>query len=165
MIVIFLFAGALIFAMSMIFAHPGIKKNCWVTVGLVLSVGSIILLTLNYNSYLGMKLVNSTTTYPLTSSVKKQHVLLYRQLGTKNERVYYYQTNPLQTKLAQTNPSTGSVKIHKNAATNNLKITRFYWVYKNEEMRLLFGAGISNHHFAKQQYDFHLKSGWVVKAR
>lgn len=26
MIVIFLFAGALIFAMSMIFAHPGIKK-------------------------------------------------------------------------------------------------------------------------------------------
>lgn len=165
MIVIFLFAGTLIFAISMIFIRPGIKKTIWVTVGLILSIGSIVLLTLNYNTYLGMKEVHSTTTYPLTSSIKGQHVLLYRQLGTKNERVYFYQTNPLQTKLAKTNPSTSTVTIKKNAQHNQLKITRSYRIYRNEEMRLLFSAGVPNNHFVGQHYEFDLKSGWKISAR
>lgn len=165
MIVIFLFAGALIFAISMIFIRPGIKKTIWVTAGLILSIGSIMLLTLNYNTYLGMKKVSSTTTYPLTSSVKGRHILLYRQLGTKNERIYYYQTNPLQTKLAKTNPSTSTVTINRDTGHNQLKITRTYRIYRNEEMRLLFGAGVPNNHFVSQHYDFDLKPGWQVMTK
>lgn len=165
MIVIFLFAGALMFAISMIFVHPGLKKTIWVTVGLILTIGSIVLLTLNYNTYLGMKQVSSTTTYPLTSSIKGQKVILYQQLGTKNERIYYYQTNPLSSKLERTNPNTSSVTIHKNTNHNQLKITRSYRIYRNEEMRLLFSAGIPNNHFIGQHYQFDLKPGWTVKAK
>ncbi|WP_412989681.1 DUF4811 domain-containing protein [Pediococcus siamensis] len=163
MIIIFLFAGAILFACSMIFIHPGIQKIIWVTVGLLLSVGSVILMTLNYNTYFGMKVVSQTQTAPLTSSVKGKHVLLYQQIGTKNERIYYYAANPLQQKLAKTNPGTGTVKVVRNAKLNQVKIVRKTRVYRNEEMRLLFSNGVPNHQFVSQDYEFHLLPGWKLQ--
>ncbi|PIO84815.1 DUF4811 domain-containing protein [Pediococcus damnosus] len=163
MIVILLIAGALIFAISMIFIRPGVKKLVWVFIGLILSVGSVVALTLNYNTFLGMKEVSKTQTYPLTSSVHGQHVLSYQQLGTKNERVYFYATNPLQQKLAKTDPSTGSVKIKHNSKMNQVKITRVTRVYRSEEMKLLFSNGVPNHQFVSQNYEFRLMSGWKLK--
>ncbi|GEL15931.1 DUF4811 domain-containing protein [Pediococcus cellicola] len=163
MIVVFLFIGTVLLACSMIFMRRGINKFIWVLVGLVISVGSVVLMTLNYNTYLGMKEVQQTQTYPLTSSVKGKHVLLYRQLGTKNERIYYYATNPLQQKLAKTNPSTGNVTLKQKAKLNQVKITRTTRVYRNEEWRLLFGNGVANHQFVSQDYEFHLLPGWKLQ--
>ncbi|WP_395387310.1 DUF4811 domain-containing protein [Pediococcus parvulus] len=163
MIIIFLFAGAILFACSMIFMHRGINKMIWVTLGLILSIGSVVLIALNYNIYLGMKEVNQTQTYPLTSSVKSKHAILYQQIGTKDERIYYYATNPLQQKLAKTDPTTGTTKIKRNSKLNQVKITRKTRVYKNEEMRLLFSNGVPNKQFVSQDYEFHLMSGWTLE--
>jgi len=163
MIVIFLIAGALIFAISMIFIHPGVKKIIWVSIGLILSIGAVVVMTLNYNTFLGMKKVSQTQTYPLTSSVKGQHALAYQQLGTKNECVYFYATNPMQQKLAKTNPSTGTAKVTHNSKMSQVKITRTYRVYRNDGLRILFSNGIPNHQFVSQNYEFRLMSGWKLK--
>lgn len=164
MVAILLFVGAILFASSMIFMHSGTAKVVWVTVGLVLTLGSIVLIILNYNQYLGMKQVTTTTTVPLTSSSPTQkQVLLYRQLGTKNERVYLYRTNPLDKTMKRTNPATGKVIVKHGARYNRLVIKKTYRVYRNEEYRLLFSAGVTNHQFISQTWQFNLQSGWLVK--
>lgn len=163
MIVIFLFAGALLFACSMIFMKRGTNKMIWITVGLILSIGSVVLITLNYNTYLGMKTVSKTQTFPLTSSIRGKHVLLYQQIGTKDERIYYYATNPLQQKLYKTNPTTDKIKLTHKSNISQLKITRTYRVYRNEEMRLLFSNGVPHHQFVNQHYEFKLMPGWQVQ--
>lgn len=163
MIAVTLFAGALLFAGSMIFIPRGFKKAVWVTIGLVLTLGSIILMVLNYNQYVGMKKVTVTQEYPLTSSVAaKRPVLLYHQIGTKNERVYLYRTNPLQRRLEHTNPTQGTVQVTPNAAHNRLKVTKTYRVYRNEELRLLFSVGVANHKYVMTQWHFNLKPGWQL---
>lgn len=164
MIVILLFVGAVLFASTMIFMQPSLKKNIWVCVGLVLTLGSIALIVENYHSHFGTTEVKSTITYPLASSVPGKHQLLYRQLGTKDERVYLYQTNPLVKKLAKTNPTNTTVTVKKNQTTNQLKITKVYRVYKSEELRLLFGISGNGHQFVRQNYQFSLKPGWTVRA-
>ncbi|WP_203651811.1 DUF4811 domain-containing protein [Secundilactobacillus yichangensis] len=163
MIAVTLFAGALLFAVSMIFIPSGFKKAVWVTIGLVLTVGSIALMILNYNQYFGMKKVTVTHEYPLISSVTaKQPVLLYHQIGTKNERVYLYRTNPLQRRLERTNPVQGPVQVTQNTAHNQLKVSKTYRVYRNEELRLLFSVGVANHKYVMTQWHFSLKPGWQL---
>ncbi len=161
MIAILLFAGVLLFAGSMIFMTGGTKKTVWVIIGLILTVGSILLMILNFNQYLGMKKVTVSHEYPLTSSLTtKKRVLLYHQIGTKNERVYLYKNNPLEHKLEHTDPTQGPVEITQNAKHNQLKVTRTYRVYRNEELRLLFSVGVKNHDYAGTQWHFSLKPGW-----
>lgn len=163
MIAILLFAGVLLFAGCMIFMAAGTKKTVWVVIGLILTVGSVLLMILNYNQYLGMKKISVSHEYPLTSSLRGQkRVLLYRQIGTKNERVYLYKNNPLEPKLAHTNPEKGPVKLTQNASHNRLIVTKTYRVYQNEEMRLLFSVGVKNHDYVMTQWHFNLKPGWRV---
>ncbi|MCH5462426.1 DUF4811 domain-containing protein [Lactobacillus sp. LC28-10] len=165
MIAILLFAGAFLFTGSMIFMVAGTKKTVWVTIGFILTVGSVLLMILNYNQYLGMKEVSVSHEYPLTSSLKGQkRVLLYRHLGTKDERVYFYKNNPLESKLARTDPEKGSVKLTQNASHNRLIVTKTYRVYRNEELRLLFSVGVKNHDYVKTNWHFNLKPGWRVIA-
>ena len=162
MIVILLFIGAVLFAATMIFMQPSFKKNCWVAVGLILTLGSIGLIVLNYHNHFGTTEVKTTITYPLTSSSQHGHQLWYRQLGTKNERVYLYQTNPLVKTLKKTNPATTTVTVKQNQATNKLKITKVYRVYSSEELRILFGISGNGHQFVRQYDQFSLKPGWHV---
>ncbi|KRM10202.1 DUF4811 domain-containing protein [Paucilactobacillus suebicus] len=163
MIVILLFIGAIIFAVSMIFMRPSVSKDIWVLIGLILTLGSITLIILNYHSHLGTVEENSTITYPLTSSVKGQKVLIYKQLGTKSERIYLYKTNPLNKKLEKTNPANTIVSVKNNQKTNQLKITKTYRVYPSEELQILFGVASKDHQFVRQHYQFSLKPGWQVK--
>ncbi|GAT17778.1 DUF4811 domain-containing protein [Secundilactobacillus silagei] len=163
MIAITLFIGALLFAGSMIFISGGIPKAVWVTIGLILTVGSIGLMILNYSQYLGMKKVTVQQTYPLTSSITaKKPVLLYHPIGTQNERVYLYKTNPLEHGLQRTNPTQGPVQVTRNASRNQLKVTKTYRVYKSEELRLLFSTGVQNHEYVMTQWHFSLKPGWQL---
>lgn len=164
MIVILLFIGSITFAATMIFMRPSKAKNYWVAFGLVLTIGSIGLIIANYHSHFGTTETKTTITYPLTSSRRDKDVLLYRQLGTKNERIYLYQTNPLVKKLKKTNPATTKVSIKKNQPENQLKITKTYRVYKSEESQILFGIAGNNRQFVSQYYQFSLKPGWQVKA-
>lgn len=167
MIIVILFIGALLFSCSMIFISGGVKKAVWVTAGLVLTVGSIILMILNYNQYFGMKTVTVSYQYPLISSVAgKRPVLLYHQIGTKNERVYLYKSNPLEPRLQRTKPAQGPVTVTQNASRDQVKVTKTYRVYRNEELRLLFSAGVKNHQYVMTQWHFNLKPGWqLVGAR
>lgn len=162
-----LFGGALLFAGSMIFAAKGPNKTVGVSLGLILTLGSILLMILNYNQYLGMKKVTITHSYPLTSSViSKRQVLLYRQIGTKDERVYLFRSNPLDHRLQHTNPMQGPVKVTQNAQSNRVKVTKTYRVYRNEELRLLFSVGVKNHDYVMTQWQFNLKPGWqLVRAK
>lgn len=163
MIAVILFVGALLFACSMIFISGGLKKTVWVTVGLVLTVGSIILMGLNYNQYFGMKTVRVSHQYPLTSSVSgKRPVLLYHQIGTNNERVYLYKPNPLEHRLQQTKPAQGSVTVTRNASRDQVEVTKTYRVYRTEELRLLFSVGVKNHQYVMTQWHFNLKPGWQL---
>ncbi|GAX04731.1 hypothetical protein IWT25_00024 [Secundilactobacillus pentosiphilus] len=161
MIAVILFVGALLFACSMIFISGGFKKAFWVTVGLILTVGSIILMSLNYNQSFGMKPVTVSHRYPLTSSISgKRPVLLYHQLGTKNERVYLYKSNPLEHRLQRTKPAQGPVTVTPNASRNQVEVTKTYRVYQNEELRLLFSVGVKDHQYVMTQWHFSLKPGW-----
>lgn len=165
MIILSLFLGAVLFATTMIFAQPGGRKTLLVTLGLILTVGSAGAMILNYNQHLGLKRVTTTRYYPLASSQPGAgQVLLVKPLGTTGrERVYLYRTNPLAKKLTKTNPAKGSVRVIRNAAQDRLTVKTTTWVYRNEELRLLFAVGMPNHEFAAKQWQFELKSGWRVK--
>lgn len=165
MIAIILFIGAILFACAMIFMQPGVRKTVWVCVGLVLTVGSIVLMILNFNQHFGMKEVTRTQTYPLVSSLNsKKKVLMYRPIGTKSERVYLYKTNPLDLRVSKTDPTKGKAIVHRNAAHNRLTVTETYRVYRNEELRLLFSAGVKNHSYVGTQWRFDLRPGWRLLA-
>ncbi|QEA31690.1 DUF4811 domain-containing protein [Secundilactobacillus malefermentans] len=162
MIVIFLFAGALIFAWSVIFLQHSIKKAVWVTVGFILVVGSVVLMTLNYNGYFGMKQIQTTETRPLATMGKNRQVLAYKRLGTQTERIYFYRDNPLDTKVKKTRPTISTVVLKRGAKQNAVKITRTYRVYRNEELRLLFANGVPNHQLTHSRYTFRVKSNSKV---
>ncbi|GAA3607032.1 hypothetical protein GCM10022296_08190 [Secundilactobacillus similis DSM 23365 = JCM 2765] len=164
MIILILFIGAVLFATTMIFAQPSGRKTLLVTLGLVLTVGSAGAMILNYNQHLGLKRVTVTRHYPLASSQPKAgRVLLVKPLGTAGrEPVYLYRTNPLAKQLTKTNPAKGSAKVIRNAAQTRLTVKTTTWVYRNEELRLLFDVGMPNHEFAGKQWQFELKSGWRV---
>lgn len=162
MIIFLLFAGAILFACSMIFMQHNAWRPLWIIVGLVVTVGSILLMCLNYNQQLGMEREQTTITNPLSTSVKGKHVLLYKPVGTKSERIYLYSTNPLQTKLDKTTPSTTTVALNRHAAKASMHITTVHWVYKNEEMRLLFAGGVSDHTYVGEHVTFELPASWQV---
>ncbi|MTV83101.1 DUF4811 domain-containing protein [Secundilactobacillus folii] len=163
MVAIILFIGALLFSFAMIFMKPGLKKAVWVLIGLVFTVGSIVLMILNFDQYFGMKTVVKQNSYPLTSSLNtQQRVLMYKQIGTQNERVYLYKTNPLDKGLTKTDPAKGEAIVLRNAPHNKVTISRSYRVYRNEEFRLLFSAGVKNHTYVGTQWVFHLRPGWRV---
>lgn len=164
MIVILLFVGAILFATTMIFMLPSVKKTCWVGIGLILTLGSIGLIVANYHSHFGTTEEKSTIIYPLASSTPKKQQLLYQPVGTKNERIYFYQTNPLVKKLKKTNPANTTVTIRRNQPQSQLKVTKVYRVYQSEELQLLFGISGNDHQFVRQYYQFDLKPGWSVNA-
>lgn len=163
MILIFLFFGAALFTWTMIFMRPSLKKNIWVIVALILTLGSLGLIIGNYHSHLGMKVETTEINYPLTSSVKNKQILLYKQLGTKNERVYLYKTNPLDDKLSKTNPFKSHVIIQQNQKKNQLTVLSHYWVYRNEETRLLFSIGERNHQLINKTLKFQLQPHWQIQ--
>lgn len=165
MIVILLFLGAVVFAVSMIFMHPSLKKKIWVTIGLLVTVGSIGAIIMNYNQYWGMKIVTTRQTLPLTSSVSGKKVLLYQGIGNGRERVYLYRNNPLEHGLKKTNPMKGTVQLNRHARVSRLVVTRRTRVYRSEEFRLLFSAGVDNHQFVSQNWQFDLPDGWQVRQK
>ncbi len=160
MILVFLFVGAIIFAVSNVFFKNKTVKITWSIIGLILTIGSIVLIILNSNQHFGMKTVHFTKTYSLVTSVPRKKVLLYKQIGTKDERIYFYKTNPMNKKLQNTEGKLNNVGLKEDTKKTQLKVTKKYWVYKNEEFRLLFSSGIPNHQFINRHYSFSLKSGW-----
>ncbi|ANZ64364.1 hypothetical protein AYR62_09930 [Secundilactobacillus paracollinoides] len=162
MIIFLLFAGAVLFACSMIFMQHTGWRAVWITVGLVVTVGSVLLMCLNYNQHLGMKRVTTRMTYPLTSSVTGKHILLFKPVGTKTERIYLYNTNPLQSKLEKTTPATTTVIVRHHAKTASMHIDTTHWVYKNEELRLMFAVGMGDHTFIGKHITFELPANWRV---
>lgn len=166
MIILLLFVGAVLFAATMIFARPSRRKTLLVTLGVILTAGSAGAIILNYNQHLGMKQVTTVRHYPLASSRSKGgNVLLVRTLGTAGkEHVYLYRTNPLTDQLTKTDPSKGSAKVIRNAAKTQLTVKTTTWVYRNEELRLLFDVGMANHEFSSKQWQFELQSGWRLEA-
>lgn len=131
-------------------------------VGLLFS-GAIILVILNQNNHLGMEKVTETKTVILESSSAESPVdmLLYKALGTGEEKVYVYRTDQkeLKPKTTGQDKTTNKVIIGEKEAHLEESITN--WEYKSSFLEKVFSVDKGEKILVSEVNTFYLPNDWL----
>lgn len=133
---------------------------------LIISIVMSCFLMLNDNSHFGMKLVTQTTTTKIASVSKNKQLglLIYKQLGTGNERVYIYRpansdkTTHTQIKYNTTN----NVVQNNNIKTPELVTKTQKYTYKNNFWKVMFIGLSLDKEIYHRTNTFNIPSNWYV---
>lgn len=127
---------------------------------------SIGLLVGNEYGHLGMEKVTTNKTIAIQTVKKGSNLLLYKKLGTGNEKVYVYRT-PDTAKAKKPNTTKADINVTNKVKQGNFdsskinqKTTR--WEYKNGFYSFLFNLSNNDKEFVKQSNTFEIGSDWLV---
>ena len=141
---------------------PG--RTIWSLISLAVLVFSIVSFVLHDNRHMGMKLETTTTTSTLASPNKQLDILIYKQLGSGNEKVYVYKTDPNAKKTTTTRVAANTTSTIKRTDATNATVVKKTkrWVYKDGFSKLMFGILSDNNEVDQVSYTFNINNQWLV---
>ncbi|MBU3851205.1 MAG: DUF4811 domain-containing protein [Candidatus Paralactobacillus gallistercoris] len=157
-------------AVLFLVAFIGIKKPVlqYSISGILLAISIIMscFLMTNDNNHLGMKLVSQTSTEQIASvsGNKQLNLLLYKQLGNGNERIYIYRhRNGKKTLTTPANVNTTNKVVQNNNIKQPELVTNVkHYTYKNDFWRVMFSGLSLDKEVAERTNTFKVPSNWLV---
>ncbi len=157
-------------AVLFLIAFIGFKKPVWqYTISglfLLISIAMSCILILNDTEHLGMKIVTTTKTTKIASVSKNNQLglLLYKQLGSGNERIYVYRpADSSKTKHTQVEyDTTNQVVQNSSIKTPELVTKTQKYDYKNEFWKVMLADLSLNKEVHHRTNIFKVPSNWYV---
>ena len=135
----------------------------WAGMSLIILVASVTVFALHDVNHLGMKTVTTTQTVSLASVNPQANLLVYKQLGTGNEKVYVYKTDIHQKKTKHTwIDSKATTKLTQTTGDAKVVIKTQKYVYANGFAKAMFGILGDNNETRHRSYDFQVNPTWAV---
>ncbi|MCF6515194.1 DUF4811 domain-containing protein [Lactobacillus sp. S2-2] len=137
-----------------------IVRNVLSAILVVLIVGSVTLMTMNFHDHFGMKKETTTKTEKIASVNPKMNMIIYQQIGTSNDQAVVYKKDAKQKKNTVAKPIDTKNVIKENQKETNLEVKTTNWVYKNKFYDSLFGLA-KKKEFIHKTNTFNLNKDFV----
>lgn len=135
-------------------------RNVLSAILVVLIVGTVTLMTMNFHDHFGMKKETTTKTEKIASVNPKMNMILYQQIGTSKDQAVIYKNNAKQKKNTVAKPIDTKNVIKENQKETKLEVKTTNWVYKNKFYNSLFGLG-KKKEFIHKTNTFNLSSDFT----